>query len=164
MAQRTAVITGSTSGIGLAIAEAFAADGYRVVLNGFGERDAIERLTLRLRTDFGTEALYYPADLADGAQCAALIEAASSKFGSVDVLVNNAGIQFVAPAESFPAERWDAILAVNLSAAFHTTRFRAARDAATGLGTHSQHCVGAWPGCVGAESCLRGGEAWTWSG
>jgi 3-hydroxybutyrate dehydrogenase len=122
MAQRTAVITGSTSGIGLAIAEAFAADGYRVVLNGFGERDAIERLTLRLRTDFGTEALYYPADLADGAQCAALIEAASSKFGSVDVLVNNAGIQFVAPAESFPAERWDAILAVNLSAAFHTTR------------------------------------------
>jgi 3-hydroxybutyrate dehydrogenase len=119
---RRAVVTGSTSGIGAAIARALAAEGCRVMLHGLGEREAIERQRAELAATFGTEALYNGADLERGDACVELIEDAVARLGGVDILVNNAGTQFVAPMESFPAEKWDSILAVNLSAAFHTTR------------------------------------------
>lgn len=118
MKGKIALVTGSTSGIGLGIAEALARAGCEVVLNGFGEvetaREQIER--------YGVRAGYHDADLADPARIEALLEYAEVEFGGVDVLVNNAGIQHVAPIDEFPPERWDAIIAINLSAAFHTIR------------------------------------------
>ena len=119
---QTAVITGSTSGIGLGIAEAFAAAGCRTVINGIATSAEAEVLSRRLQQQYGAEVFYHPADLADPEQCSALIRDAEERFGRVDVLVNNAGIQHVAAVEQFPVERWDAILAINLSAAFHTIR------------------------------------------
>ncbi len=118
----TAVITGSTSGIGLGLAEAYAAAGCRVVINGIAEPDEAEALSQRLREQHNVEVFYHPADLRDAAQCASLIHDAERRFGHVDILINNAGIQHVAPVEQFPEERWNAILAINLSAAFHTIR------------------------------------------
>jgi 3-hydroxybutyrate dehydrogenase len=118
---RTAVITGATTGIGLGLAEAFAAAGCRIAINGIATAQEADALVARLQ-QHGTEVLYHPADMADAKQCTALIEAAENRFGAVDILINNAGIQFVAPVETFPADRWDAILAINLSAAFHTIR------------------------------------------
>ncbi len=117
-----AVVTGSTSGIGLGIAGALAAAGCHVVVNGIATAAEAEALTTSLQKRHGVEVLFHPADLADANQCAALIHEAEEHFGAVDFLVNNAGIQHVAPIESFPVERWDAVLAVNLSAAFHTIR------------------------------------------
>lgn len=117
-----AVITGSTSGIGLGLAEAFAAAGCRMVLNGIATPQEADAIAQRLRQQYGVAVLFHPADLADPQQCAALIGDAEAHFGAVDILVNNAGIQHVAPTESFPVERWNAILALNLSAAFHTIR------------------------------------------
>jgi 3-hydroxybutyrate dehydrogenase len=117
--EHTAVMTGATSGIGLGLAEAFAAAGCRIAVNGIATADEASGLVARLRRH-GADVLYHPADLADAKQCAALIEAAEKRFGAVDILINNAGIQYVAPVEEFPSDRWDAILAVNLSAAFHT--------------------------------------------
>ena len=117
-----AVVTGSTSGIGLGIAEAFAGAGCHLVINGIATAAEAEALTARLRTRHGVDVLFHPADLADAQQCADLIRDAEERFGAVDILVNNAGIQHVAPVESFPVERWDAVIAVNLSAAFHTIR------------------------------------------
>lgn len=117
-----AVITGSTSGIGLGLAEGFAAEGYRLAVNGFAAPGEAEALVERLRTHYDVDVFYHPADLADPAQCEALVRDTENRFGSIDVLVNNAGIQYVAPIEAFPVEQWDKILAVNLSAAFHTMR------------------------------------------
>jgi 3-hydroxybutyrate dehydrogenase len=117
----TAVITGSTSGIGLGLAEAFAAAGCRLVINGIATPQEVDALVASLQQQ-GTDVLFHPADVAAPAQCTALIEAAQQHFGTVDILINNAGIQHVAPVEEFPADRWDAILAINLSAAFHTIR------------------------------------------
>lgn len=119
---RTAVITGSTSGIGLGLAEAFAAAGCRVAINGIATQEEADALVDRLRKKHGTDVFYHPANLADPQQCAVLIEEAQRRFGTVDILINNAGIQHVAAVEQFPPDRWDAILAVNLSAAFHTIR------------------------------------------
>jgi 3-hydroxybutyrate dehydrogenase len=119
---RNAVVTGSTSGIGLAVARAFAADGANVVINGFGDAAAIEAERSGIERDFGVKAIYSPADMTKGDQVAAMIHDAEKALGSVDVLVNNAGIQFVSPVEDFPVEKWDAIIAINLSAAFHATR------------------------------------------
>lgn len=118
---QTAVITGSTSGIGLGLAEAFAAAGCRLVINGIATPKEGQSLVERL-SQHQSQVLYHPADLADPAQCTALIQEARQHFGSIDILINNAGIQHVAPVEQFPADRWNAILAVNLSAAFHTIR------------------------------------------
>jgi 3-hydroxybutyrate dehydrogenase len=119
---KTAVVTGSTSGIGLAIARALAREGANIVLNGFGERSEIERLRSAIEADFGVGVVYSPADMSKPAEIAAMIKAAEQSFGAVDILVNNAGIQHVAPIEEFPIEKWDAIIAVNLSAAFHAIR------------------------------------------
>jgi 3-hydroxybutyrate dehydrogenase len=119
---KTAVVTGSTSGIGLGIARALAQAGAQVVLNGFGEKAEIERTRAGLESEFGVKAYYSPADMTKPAEIAAMIADAGKRFGSVDVLVNNAGVQHVAPIEEFPIEKWDQILAINLSAAFHATR------------------------------------------
>jgi 3-hydroxybutyrate dehydrogenase len=115
------LVTGSTSGIGLGIARALAAQGSDIVLNGFGEAAAIESLRSGIATEFGVRALFEPADLMDPIQTAALM-ARCDAHGGIDILVNNAGVQHTAPVETFPAERWDAIIALNLSSAFHTTR------------------------------------------
>jgi len=119
---KTAVVTGSTSGIGLAIARAFAKEGANAVINGFGEKDAIEKERTGIEKDFGVKSLYSAADMTKPAEIAEMIKTAEKTFGSVDILVNNAGIQFVSPIEEFPIEKWDAIIAINLTAAFHTIR------------------------------------------
>jgi 3-hydroxybutyrate dehydrogenase len=117
-----AVVTGSTSGIGLGLAEGFASAGYRLAVNGFAGPGEPGALIDRLHSRYSIDVFYHPADLADPEQCEALVRDTESRFGCVDVLVNNPGIQHVAPIESFPVEQWDKILAVNLSAAFHTMR------------------------------------------
>jgi 3-hydroxybutyrate dehydrogenase len=119
LSTRTALVTGSTSGIGLAIARALAKDGANVVINGMGEPAEIEKARAGLEKEFGVKAIYDGADMAKPAEIAALVAGAQKRFGSLDILVNNAGIQFVSPIEDFPIEKWDAIIAINLSAAFH---------------------------------------------
>lgn len=119
---RTAVVTGSTSGIGLGIARALAAQGCNIMMNGFGEAAEIERERSTVEKEFAVKALFNGADLSKGEQCAELIRDAEKRFGKIDILVNNAGIQHVSPIESFPVDRWDAIIAINLSSAFHTIR------------------------------------------
>jgi 3-hydroxybutyrate dehydrogenase len=119
---KNAVITGSTSGIGLGIARALAEQGVNVTINGFGNAADIEKERARIESDFKVEAVYSAADMSKPAEIAAMIKTAETTFGSVDILVNNAGIQYVAPIEEFPIEKWDQIIAINLSAAFHATR------------------------------------------
>ncbi len=119
---KNAVITGSTSGIGLGIARAFAQDGANVMLNGFGAAAGIERERSAIEQEFGVTAIYSPADMTKPGEIAAMIATAEKSFGSVDLLVNNAGIQHVAPIEEFPVEKWDQIIGINLSSAFHTCR------------------------------------------
>lgn len=117
---KSAVITGSTSGIGLGIARALAAEGCNVMLNGFGDAAAIDALRAALEREFSIHAAFNGAGLSQAAGCDALVADAEAQFGAVDILVNNAGIQHVAPVDEFPPERWGAVIAVNLSAAFHT--------------------------------------------
>jgi len=119
---RSAVVTGSTSGIGRAIAEAYAREGANVMLNGFGDAAEIERLRSGLARDHGVKVEYHGADMGRPAEIREMIGRAESAFGAIDILVNNAGIQHVAPLVEFPEDKWDAIIAVNLSAAFHATK------------------------------------------
>jgi 3-hydroxybutyrate dehydrogenase len=119
---RNAVVTGSTSGIGLGIARALAKEGANVMLNGFGEEAAIEKERASLAREFSVEALYSRADMSKPSEITAMIEEAKAKLGSVDILVNNAGIQFVSPVEDFPDEKWEAIIRINLIAVFHATK------------------------------------------
>jgi 3-hydroxybutyrate dehydrogenase len=119
---RVALVTGSTSGIGLGVAEAFAAQGATVVLNGFGDRMQIEDTRQMLEQTHDVAAFYHGADLSKAAAVAEMMAFADAEAGGVDILVNNAGIQHVAPVDEFPAEKWDAILAINLSSAFHAIR------------------------------------------
>ena len=115
---KTALVTGSTSGIGLGIAKALAAQGANIVLNGFGDVDGPKAEVAAL----GVQVAYHGADMSKPAEIEDMMAFAAKTFGSVDILVNNAGIQHVARIENFPAERWDAIIAINLSSAFHATR------------------------------------------
>ncbi len=119
---RNAVVTGSTSGIGLGIARALARDGANVVLNGFGDAKDIEAARAAIEKEFGVKAIYSGADMTKPAEIAGMVKSAEAAFGSVDVLVNNAGVQHVAPIEEFPIEKWDQIIAINLSSAFHAIR------------------------------------------
>ena len=119
---RNAVVTGSTSGIGLACARALAQAGANVMINGFGEAAAIEKERAGIEAEFGVRCVYSGADMSKPAEIARMIADAEAAFGSVDVLVNNAGVQFVSPVEDFPVEKWDQIIAINLSAAIHAIR------------------------------------------
>jgi 3-hydroxybutyrate dehydrogenase len=119
---KSALVTGSTSGIGLAIARAMAAQGANVTINGFGDAGGIEKERSGIEKEFGVKAVYSPADMTKPAEIADMVKTAEKTFGSLDVLVNNAGIQFVSPIEDFPIDKWDQILAINLSAAFHAIR------------------------------------------
>jgi 3-hydroxybutyrate dehydrogenase len=119
---KTAVVTGSTSGIGLAYARALAKEGANVVINGMGKADDIEKERKLIESDFGVKAAYSPADMTKPTEIAGMIAQGESTFGSVDILINNAGIQFVSPIEEFPVDKWDAIIAINLSSAFHGIR------------------------------------------
>lgn len=119
---KVAVVTGSTSGIGLGIARALAAEGADIALNGFGDAAAITALREQLGREFKVRVRYDGADLSKPAEVRALIDRSAAEFGSGDVLVNNAGIQHVAPVEDFPEERWDAVIAINLSANFHAIK------------------------------------------
>ena len=116
---KVAIVTGSTSGIGLGIAKVLARQGADIVLNGFGKPDEIEAIRRGIEREHDVRAHYDGADMSNGEAVRGMVAATIQKFGRVDVLVSNAGIQFTAPVEDFPAEKWDAILAINLSAAFH---------------------------------------------
>jgi 3-hydroxybutyrate dehydrogenase len=122
LAKRHALVTGSTSGIGLAIARALAKEGADVVLNGFGDARAIEAERAKIEAEFDVRCFYNAADMSKPTEIEAMIADARAKMGSLDILVNNAGIQFVSPIENFPPEKWDAIIAINLSSAFHAIR------------------------------------------
>jgi 3-hydroxybutyrate dehydrogenase len=119
---KVALVTGSTSGIGLGIARALAAAGSAVMLNGFGRPEEIAETQAKIVSEFNVKVRYSPADMSKAASVAEMVAMTLNTFGRLDVLVNNAGIQHVAPLEQFPIEKWDAILAINLSSAFHTTR------------------------------------------
>ena len=119
---KTALVTGSTSGIGLAIAKALGKAGANVMLNGFGEAKAIEQERAGLEKEFGIKAAYSGADMSKPAEIAALVKETQQTFGALDILVNNAGIQHVAKIEDFPADKWDAVIAINLSSSFHAIK------------------------------------------
>lgn len=122
LANKTAVVTGSTSGIGLGCARAFAEQGANVMINGLGDAAEIEQTRASIEKDYGVRCVYSPANMLDGDQIASMISDAEKELGSVDILVNNAGIQHVSPVEEFPVGKWDAIIAINLSSAFHAIR------------------------------------------
>ena len=119
---RTAVVTGSTSGIGLGIARAYAREGANILLNGFGDAATIEAARAAIADEFGVTCRYADADMADGTAIAAMMARAEAEFGSIDILVNNAGIQFVSPIEDFPVATFDKVIAINLTSSFHTIR------------------------------------------
>ena len=119
---KNALVTGSTSGIGLGIAEGLAAQGVNLVLNGFGDAKEIETLRANLASKFGVKVLYDGADMSKAEQIEAMMHKAEKDLGGIDILVNNAGIQHVAPVDEFPVNKWDAIIAINMSSTFHTTR------------------------------------------
>jgi 3-hydroxybutyrate dehydrogenase len=146
---KTALVTGSTSGIGLACARALAAEGANVMLNGFGEAGEIEGIRIGLEQASGGKAAYSNADLTDPEAIETLMARAADELGGVDILINNAGMQHVAPVDQFPVAKWDLIIALNLSAAFHTVRLALPRMKERGWGriinTASAHSLVASP-------------------
>jgi len=146
---KTALVTGSTSGIGLAIARALAKAGANVVINGFGKPDAIETERAGIESEFHVRAVYSGADMTKPDEIAKMVADAEAEFGAVDILVNNAGIQYVSAIEEFPVEKWDQIIALNLSSAFHTLRAAVPHMKAKGWGrvinTASAHSMVASP-------------------
>ena len=119
--EKTAIVTGSTSGIGLAIARALAAQGAKIMLNGFGERGEIDRIQNEIETTYNVRVMHHSANLQHANEIYEMVEWTCAQLGPVDILVNNAGIQYTAPIDEFPRDKWDAIIATNLSAAFHAT-------------------------------------------
>jgi len=146
---KIALVTGSTSGIGLAVARAYASQGAHVVINGFGDIAAIEAERMDIEQEFGVQALYSGADMSKGDEVADMVADAERHFGAVDILVNNAGIQYVSPIEDFPPDKWSQIIAINLSAAFHAIRAAVPGMKARGWGriinTASAHALVASP-------------------
>ena len=157
---KSAVVTGSTSGIGLGIARALAKEGANVTLNGFGDAAEIEKIRAGIAKEFGVTAAYSAADMTKPGEIADMIRTAEKTFSAVDILVNNAGIQYVAPIEDFPVEKWDQIIAINLSAAFHATRAvvpgMKARKWGRIISTASAHSLVASPFKVGYISAKHG--------
>ena len=131
---QTAIVTGSTSGIGLGIAEELAAKGANIVVNSFSDRKEDHAIAAQIAARHGVEAVYIKADMANQTECRNLVEQAIARFNSLEILVNNAGIQHVAPVDEFPIERWDAIIAINLSSAFHTIAAAVPHMKAAGYG------------------------------
>ena len=119
---KNAIVTGSTSGIGLAIAQVLAGEGCNILFNGFGDRDAIDKLVKDTQTTYRISADYSPADMSKPSQIGDMVKQCEKQFGSVDILINNAGIQHTSPTEEFPEDKWDAIIAINLSSAFHSAK------------------------------------------
>ena len=156
---KTALVTGSTSGIGLAIARALAAEGARLMINGFGEPDEIERICREI------DAVHDGADMSDPAAIARMIRRCAADLGGPDILVNNAGIQHVSPIEEFPLEKWDAIIAINLSAVFHTARLAIPAMKAKGWGrivnTASAHSLVASPNKAAYVAAKHGVSGFT---
>lgn len=122
LTQKSAIVTGSTSGIGLGIAHVLASHGANIVINGFGDSAAIEAERAGIEAKYGVRCVYSPADMTKPEQIREMVKLAQSSFGAADILVNNAGIQFTARTEQFPEEKWDAIIAINLSSAFHAIK------------------------------------------
>jgi len=143
----TALVTGSTSGIGLGLALALARQGANIVLNGFGDADGPRAQVLEAGRAAGVRAGYHGADMGKPADIQDMMDYAAKEFGRVDILVNNAGIQHVCPIQDFPVERWDAVIAINLSSAFHTTRLALPPcwRRAGGASSTSPRCTASWP-------------------
>jgi len=146
---KTALVTGSTSGIGLGLATAFAAEGCNIVLNGFGSAAEIETIRAGLAKDHGVTVTYSPADMSKADEIATMVADAEKQFGAIDILCNNAGIQFVAPVDEFPVDKWNAIIAINLTSAFLAIRAALPKMKAKGWGriinTASAHALVASP-------------------
>jgi 3-hydroxybutyrate dehydrogenase len=146
---KNAIVTGSTSGIGLAYARALAADGANVLINGFGKPEDIEAERAKIESEFRVKAIHSPADMTKPDQIAAMVALAEVTFGSVDILINNAGVQHVDPVENFPIDKWDQIIAINMSAAFHAIRAAVPGMKSRGWGriisTASAHSIVASP-------------------
>jgi 3-hydroxybutyrate dehydrogenase len=146
---KSAVVTGSTSGIGLAYARALAKEGANVLINGFGEASAIEKERAGIESEFRVKAVYSAADMTKPDEIAGMVRDAETAFGGVDILINNAGVQHVSPIEEFPLDKWDQIIAINLSAAFHAMRAAIPGMKARGWGriisTASAHSLVASP-------------------
>jgi len=157
---KTALITGSTSGIGLGYAHALAAQGANITLNGFGDAAAIEKLRAGLEKEFGVRAFYSGADMTKPAEIADMVHKTEQTFGTLDILINNAGIQHVAPIEEFPIEKWNQIIAINLSSAFHAIRAAVpgmkARKWGRIISTASAHSLVASPFKVAYVSAKHG--------
>jgi 3-hydroxybutyrate dehydrogenase len=122
LSSKTALVTGSTSGIGLGIAHALAAQGANIVMNGFGDAAAIDQLQKDIAQQYGVRTTYSGADMSKAIEIEQMMREAAKEMGGIDIVVNNAGIQHVAIVEDFPVDRWDAVIAINLSSAFHTSR------------------------------------------
>ncbi len=156
---QVAVVTGSTSGIGLALARAVAAAGGDVVLNGLGDPAEIERTRADLEASSGRRVLYHPADMTQGDQIADMVAFAHRELGRLDILVNNAGIQHVESVENFPADQWEKIIAINLSSAFYATRAAIPDHEGAGARSDRQHGLGPWPGRQSVQVRLCRGQA-----
>ena len=155
---KTALVTGSTSGIGLAIAEQFAKAGAHIVLNGFGDAAEIATLRERLTKEHGVQVHYNGADMSKPDAIEAMFKEIDAKFGGIDILVNNAGIQFVAPVDEFPVAKWDAIMAINLTASFHTIRLALPGMKKKTVGPHHPDRLGPRAGGVALQVGLRRGQ------